>query len=217
LAPYTVANGQAPTTDVQYLPWDRYDPNDLSTTQLQYPAQAVLLDPLVGWEEQYRALIDLFWFGPTSLSMDFVDQMRIFSPGDPASLSIPASGQARYRDPLTGVEYVARNYGTEVINPAIGFQTAKTVGARMLQHANYLAKIAYQVTQPADPLTGELTYDLDNSGNPIVNAEQGAQTAATMLKNYASNIDVVRQLTLFFGSSGPLRSFGPSDVFDGGI
>jgi hypothetical protein len=218
LAPYTVANGQPPATSVQYLPWDRYDPNDLSTTRLQYPPNAVLLDPLVGWEEQYRALLDLFWFGPTSLSMNIVDQMRILSPGDPAALSIPASQQIRYRDPLTGIEYVARTYGTEVVNSNIGFSTEKTIGARMLQHANYLAKIAYQVSQPPDPVTGELTYDLDGQGNPIAGDSPEASTAATMLQNYASNIDVVRQLTLFFGNSGPLLSTaGPSDVFDGGM
>jgi hypothetical protein len=209
LAPFTTPNGQAPTSTVQYLAWDRYDPNDSSTTELQYPPGAVLLDPLVGWEEQYRALVDLFHFGRTSLSMDLIDQMRIFSPGDAASLSIPVGQQVRYRDPLTGIEYVAKNYGTEVVNSAIGFQTAKTVGARMLQHANVLAKAAYQVSTPPDPVTGELTYDTDPQGNVIPNSASGADTAATMLKNYASNIDVVRQLTRFFGY-GPLSSTAAS-------
>ncbi len=209
VAPYTIPGSTSPTTSVatttvQYLPWDKYDPADSATTALQYPPNAVLLDPLVGWEEQYPALIDLFIFGPTSQSQDLVDQMRIFSPGDAAGVSLPADQQVRYRDPLTGIEYVARNYGTEVVNPNIGFQVAKTIGARMLQHANYLARIAYQVTQPADATNGELTYAPDGAGNPIPNAGNAAQTAATMLKNYASNIDVVRQLTLFFGY-GPLN------------
>jgi hypothetical protein len=203
LAPYTIPGAPGAVTLVRYLPWDRYDPKDATTTALAYPPGAVLVDPLVGWEQQYPALIDLFWFGPTSMSMDLVDQMRIFSPGDAVGLSIPANEQVRYRDPLTGIEYVAKNYGTEVVNPNIGFPVAKTIGARMLQHASYLAKIAYQVSQPPDPTTGELTYDLDAQGNPIQNGSSAAQTAATMLKNYASNIDVVRQLTHFFGY-GPL-------------
>ncbi|MDP9002551.1 MAG: hypothetical protein M3O46_20875, partial [Myxococcota bacterium] len=198
-----------PITRVQYLPWDKYDSADPSTTQLVYPPGAVLLDPLVGWEQQYPALIDLFWFGPTSLSMDFVDQMRIFSPGDAASLSITPDQQVRYRDPLTGIEYIGKKYGTEVVNPNVGFPVAKTIGARMLQHANYLAGLAYRSSQPADPITGELTYDTDSAGTPILNSTPMAQTAATMLKNYASNIDVVRQLTLFFGSTGPLRGTTP--------
>ncbi len=207
LAPYAVpaAGGSSanPVTDVQYLPWHLYDPNDASTTQLQYPADAVLLDPLVGWEEQYPSLIDLFIYGPTALNMDLIDQMRIFSPGDAASLSLPADQQVRYRDPLTGIEYVARDYGTEWVNPSLGFPVAKTIGARMLQHANYLAGQAYQVSGSPDPKTGELIYATDASGNVIPSAGQSAQQLATILKSYASNIDVVRQLTYYFGY-GPL-------------
>jgi hypothetical protein len=208
LAPYalpakTSAANLNPQTEVQYLPWDKYDPNDSSTTQLTYPDGAVLLDPLVGWEQQYPALISLFWFGPTNWNMDLIDQMRIFSPGDAASLSIPVAAQVRYADPLTGIEYAAKNYGTEVVNPALGFPVAKSVGARMIQQANYLATIAYQVVGAPDPTTGELTYATDGEGNPIANSGPAAQYAATLLHDYASNIDVVRQLTLFFGY-GPL-------------
>jgi hypothetical protein len=207
-APYampasTTNNTPNPMTQAQYLPWDKYDSTDDSTTNLQYPSGAVLLDPLVGWEEQYPALVFLFWFGPTALNMNLIDQMRIFSPGDAASLSIPTAQQVRYRDPLTGIEYVAKNYGTEWVNPAIGFPVAKSIGARMIQHANYLASLAYQVTQPADPVTGELTYDTDANGNPIPLPAAQAVSAATFLKGYASNIDTVRQLTYYLGY-GPL-------------
>jgi hypothetical protein len=212
LAPYAMPAGVSgtgnPLTQVRYLPWDKYDPTDTSTTELQYPQGAVLLDPLIGWEQQYPALINLFVFGPSSLSMDLVDQMRIFSLGDAATVSLSVDQQIRYRDPLTGIEYVAKNsggpdYGAEWVNSNIGFQVSKTIGARMLQHANYLANLAYQ-TSSVDPVTGELTYDTDGHGNLIPKTGQTAQDAATMLKNYASNIDVVRQLTLFFGY-GPLR------------
>jgi hypothetical protein len=98
---------------------------------------------------------------------------------------------------------VAKNYGTETVNPAIGFEVAKSIGARMLQHANYLAQIAYKLAQPPDPVTGELVYASDANGNAIANATSTANQAATILKAYASNIDTVRQLTLFFGY-GPL-------------
>lgn len=207
VAPYTVpTSGGVGVSQVQYLPWYKYDPKDPSTTQLAYPKGAVLLDPLVGWEQQYPALVNLFVFGPSSLSMDLVDQMRIFSPGDAASLSIPADQLVRYRDPLTGIEYVARNYGTESVNPDIGFATAKTIGARMVQHANYLAKKAYGVASE-DSRTGELTYKTDGQGNPVPNDGQPAQDAATMLRSYAGNLDVVRQLTLLFGY-GPLGHGG---------
>jgi hypothetical protein len=204
--PGSTSGAANPLTQAQYLPWEKYDPTDPTTINLQYPTGAVLLDPLIGWEEQYPALINLFWFGPTSLNMNLIDMLRIFSPGDAASLSIPLDQQVRYRDPLTQIEYVAKNYGTENVNPAIGFQTAQGIGARMIQHANYLASLAYTVVA-TDPVTGELTYDTDASGNSIPLATPDGTTAASFLTGYASNIDIVRQLTLFFGY-GPLGHGG---------
>ncbi len=203
-APYVVpgngGSGSATETDdVQYLPWGTYDANDPATQQLQYPPGAVLLDPLVGWELQYPTILHLFMYGRTSLSLDFVDQLKIMNPGDPGSTALSPTGQVRYRDPLTGIEYMASGYGTEVVNPAIGFQTQKGIGARMLQHANYLASLAYQVTAPPDPATGELTYDRDAQGASIPLTAQAALDAATMLKAYTSNLDITRKLTLFFG------------------
>jgi hypothetical protein len=207
LAPYAIpvatsSSQPNPMTDVQYLPWEQYDPATPATTSLEYPPGAVLLDPLVGWETQYPALINLFWFGPTSLNMDLIDQMRIFSPGDAASLSIPPSELVSYRDPLTGIEYVAKDYGTETVNSAIGFPVAKSIGSRMIQQANYLAQQAYEVVGPPGP-GGELTYATDAQGNAVPLTTLAATNAAAMLKGYASNLDVVRQLTLYFGY-GPL-------------
>jgi predicted phage gp36 major capsid-like protein len=151
---------------------------------------------------QYRALISQFFYGQTSLSMDMIDQLRIFSPGDAASLSLQPSQEVAYRDPATGIEYVAKNYGVESINPAVGFSTAKSVGSRMIQYANSLAQAAYEVAS-TDPTTGELTYVTDAQGNPVAKTETAAQDAATMLKSFTTSVDVVRQLTLFFGY-GPL-------------
>jgi hypothetical protein len=74
----------------------------------------------------------------------------------------------------------------------------------MIQSANPLAQLAYQVVGTPDPVSGELTYAVDAQGNSIANTAQSAQYAATMLTAYASNLDVVRQLTLFFGY-GPIQ------------
>jgi hypothetical protein len=203
VAPYvmpatTTVGNTNPLTDVQYLPWDKYDTSDPTTTTLTYPAGAVLLDPQLGWEEQYWGLIQEFFYGQTTLSMDFIDQLRIFSPGDAASLSIEPSQEVAYRDPATGIEYVAKDYGVESIN---GITTAKSVGSRMIQYANSLAQTAYQVA--STQANGELVYVADANGNSVPNTSQAAQDAATMLKSFTSNIDVVRQLTLFYGY-GPL-------------
>jgi hypothetical protein len=89
-----------------------------------------------------------------------------------------------------------------VVNSAVGFPVAKTIGARMIQYANTLAGVAYQAGAP-DPVTGELAYQTDAQGNALAATGTNAQNAATMLKAFVSNLDVVRQLTLFYGY-GPI-------------
>lgn len=76
--------------------------------------------------------------------------------------------------------------------------TAKSVGSRMIQYANSLAQAAYQVAS-TDPTTGELTYVTDAQGVSVAKSDQVSQDAATLLKSFTTNVEVVRQLTLFFG------------------
>jgi hypothetical protein len=199
------------TARVQYLPWEKFDVTDSTTTQLDYMKDAVILDPLIGWEQQYRMLIDLFIYGGTTLTMDFVDQLRIYSPGGVDTISIAPEQQVRYRDPATGIEYVAKNYGTEVFNSRAGYDSAKSMGARMIQYANRLAASVYRLDpiNPVDHVTGELNYEKDSVGAPICKGapsspeETACIAAGITLKKYSSNLDTVRQLTAIFGY-GPL-------------
>jgi hypothetical protein len=191
--------------EIRYLPWESWDDQDQATISLDYPKDAVVLDPLLGWEQQYRMLIDLFYMGPTTLSMDMVDQLRVFSPGGSDTVSIDPSEQVRYRDPSTGLEYIARNYGLETVNKRLGSKVSRSMGARMIQFANKLASETF-VVDHTDSVTGELAYVKDSMGQPVCKDLTAASTcvaSAAMLKNYAGNLDVVRQLTSFFGY-GPL-------------
>lgn len=210
LGPYVIAPGgtlpKEGLAKVNYFPWEKYDTTSLA---LDYPKDAVVLDPLVGWEEQYPALIDAFRFGATTMTMDFLDQLRIYTIGGPEAVSIDPSEQVRYRDPATGIQYVARSYGTELVNSKLAYKAQKSVGARMLQYANALAKATYKI-KSEDPTTGELTYDKDGSGELICMDSDGCTAAALKLKNFSANLDMVRELTLFFG-------FGPAlSVPEGG-
>jgi hypothetical protein len=142
----------------------------------------------------------LFVFGPTTLTMDMVDQLRIFSPGGGDTVAIAPDEQVRYRDPHSGIEYVARTVGREVVN-AKAAKVEKGMGARMLQYANAIAAATFVVTG-TDP-TGELTYAKDAGGQPVCKDDNTCVSNAAILKNFSANLDIVRQLTLFFGY-GPL-------------
>lgn len=199
-APGQIAKGA--TAHVQYLPWEKYDPNTPGTVNLDYSADAVVINPLVGWNQQYPSLINWFIFGPTTLTMDSVNMMRVFVPGGVDTIDIPLDQQIRFRDPNSGIRYVARTYGTEVVNARIGHRVERAPGAHMIQYANELAAKTYQV-QSTDPQTGEHTFVMQN-GQPVCATDAVTCKANdTQLRGFVSNLDVVRQLTQYMGY-GPL-------------
>ncbi len=169
---------------VMYPAWDKFD----ATNGLQYPPNVTVLDPLVGWEAQYPALFMTWWFGSTNLSSTTMDQMRIWSPGDTGSVDIPVSDTVLFRDPVSGLVYQARDYGTEKVDSAIGYPVQNTMGARMLQYAQTMADQAYNVSGSiADPTTGKTfnTYNTATPKDPII---------AQKLQGYISNLDTARKL-----------------------
>ncbi len=204
--PYVVTTGTGgldknKVARVRYLPWETYDARNPSTQVLDYSADAYVLDPLVGWEQQYRMLMNVFWFGPSTLTMDMVDQARIYTPGGADAVTIDPSEQLRFKDPATGIIYYSRSYGKEMVNAKVGM-VQRSMGARMLEYANQLAATAY-VIQSVDPVTGEPTYKKDGSGQPICVDPLLCQASAQKLTSFVANLDVVRQLTRKYGY-GPL-------------
>ncbi|MEO8878256.1 MAG: hypothetical protein ABI461_21865 [Polyangiaceae bacterium] len=222
-APYVMGASQGnsstvPTASVQYLPWQ-------GRAQLAYPTGATPIDPVIGWEEQFPALIYGFYFGGTTLSQDWIDQMRIYSPGGTDSVTLAPAEQVVYDDPATSIQYIARNYGQEAVT---GKTVMSTSGARMLQYASSLAKATFQPGAPdSDTRLGHMTYVSDGAGGskclpdfvapypqtippttstPFVNLDPGVCAANKQtLRNFSSNIDSVRQLTSYFGY-GPLNN-----------
>jgi hypothetical protein len=168
LGPYvTTAAGASSANNIariQYLPWDKYG----GTAGVAYPAGATVVNPLVGWEEQFPTLINGFYFGGTTLSMDWVQQMRIFSQGGTDTISIAPAEQVHYTDPFTGTQYIARNFGMETVG---GVNTARGSGHRMLQYAKEIAMKSYQYTLDGN---GDPVWKLDTSNRPMCQASISA-------------------------------------------
>ena len=181
---------------VRYLPWEKYDTTDPTTIALDYPKNAVVLDPLIGWEQQYQLMFIVGWFGATNLTNENISQMRIWSPNAKEAVSIPVSDQIRFRDPSSGIVYAAKNFGTETVNSRRAV-VQKTIGARMIQYANELAAQAYNssgsFTDPSDNVTYP-NYDVNNPKD---------FTLAKKLTGFVSNLEVGRSLTNYLGSGIP--------------
>jgi hypothetical protein len=125
--------------------------------------------------------------------------MRVFSPTGGDTVSIPTNQQYVYDDPGSGMQYVARDYGTETVNAKL---VQRTSGARMLAYIGALAKATYvNAADPTDTRTGHTVYTLDGNKQPTcaVDAATCAANAQT-IRNYASNLDSLRQLITTFGN-----------------
>ncbi len=164
LGPYVqVPTGQLGSAQpsVMYLPWDKYD----SSTPLAYPAGATVLDPLVGWEDQFPALFITWWFGSTNLKSDTQNQMKIWSPGDQGTVDTRSrrtftSSATRSPASSTRLAPTAPSKSTRRFR----YQVEKTIGARMLQYAQTLADQAYgssgNRTSMTDGYYGKTVYQL---------------------------------------------------------
>lgn len=185
LGPYVLPNTGGATkgaaTRVFYPAWDK-------TETVEYPTNAVALEPLVGWEQQYPALIFSMYYAPTSLTMDWFDQMRVWVRGGNEGVEV-AGEIIQFTDPESTIVYTARDYGTETIHNRV---VNRASGARMLQFANQLLREAYNV---------------DANGNVIRDANKRPSVKdpvkALALRRFVSNLAVVRQVTDWFGQ-GPL-------------
>jgi hypothetical protein len=130
--------------------------------------------------------------------------MRVWYPESDGALPVPANEQVIFRDPFTGVRYAARSFGTETLAGRI---VQRGPGSRMIQYANSYAKAAFKTIGAADPVTGELTYERDEAGQPKCTfAADSVQCfdARKRMKYFSSNLDTVREISMYIQS--PLSS-----------
>lgn len=185
------AGNNGNVSHVQYLPWEKWDGSGV----LDYPTGATVVAPLVGWEQQFPGLIMAWWFGSTMLTTQWADMIRVWTPDGTDAITVLPKDQVRFRDPVSGLIYAARTFGTETVNSKLA-PTERTIGARMVQYANELAAKAYtsKGTTPADK--DGFTYPDYDVATPKDNV------AAQQLTAFVSNLDVSRLLAKHMGTFG---------------
>ena len=168
---------------VMYPAWEKDAPMD-------YPAGATVLDPLVGFEDQIPTYYRAYIYGSTNLMIDTSNEMRIWSPGDTGNVDIAVSDQIRFRDPVSGLIFAARSFGTEQVNSKMPLSQT-TIGARMLQYAQHLADLAFNVVggNIADPDGSGFSYKNYDTTNPK------DVVIAAKLHGYISNLDQARNFS----------------------
>ncbi len=206
-APYVLPQtaGFATSSDpVQWLPLDRFTQADPGTVSPTYPAGAVRVNPLVGWEQQFPAIMFNYIYASTTMTMDQNNQMRIWYPDSDGNVPVPVDQQVRYSDPISGILYAARSYGRETI---AGRQVQRATGSRMLQYANDFATSAFVILS-TDPVTGVHTYQRAGVANePVCKTFAGVDdqdiacaNAKKRIKLFSSNLDTMREIALYVQS-----------------
>lgn len=193
--------GMTPMTSVKL--WET-DPAKLSAAR---PAGSKLIDPMLGYRIKVPAIILMMLYQPIDSSMDLVNRTRVWVQGSPESIKVPDGEKVFFFDPVDGLEWGAKSFGTETLK---GKVVDNGIGARMLEHANELLMAAYNVeTVVVNATTGQKTvkYGPDHrpqrvGGGVLTAADVKDAAAEKKLRDYVAFLNQVRTALYYLG-------FGP--------
>ncbi len=170
------------------------------------PAGAKLVDPMLGYRQKLPAIVLMMLYQPIDSSMDLINRTRIWVPGSAEAVGVPEGEKVVFFDPVEGVEWNAKSFGTEVL---AGKVVDKGIGARMMEHANELLTAAFDVeTEVVAGTQVKVKYGADH--RPL---KKGTTTAITMadlkdpvagekLRQYVGFLNQVR-VALYYLGFGP--------------
>ncbi len=172
-------------------------------SKITRPSTARIVDPLLGFRVKVPTMILMLLYQPIDSNMELIQRTRISVAGGQEQVNIPVAERAVFFDPVDGVEWNARMFGTEVLAGKI---VDKGIGARMIAHANELLAAAYVVdTEPVPGSTnGQIRVKYTN-GRPSSTAPAGRNAvAAEKLRSYVAFLNQVRAALYYlgFGSCG---------------
>lgn len=171
---------------------------------------SVPLDPQLGFEVQKFVGFWSYVYLPGAQDNDWVDMMRIYVVGPDKDPDYLPKQRVEWRDPETGLRYIAKRYGDETL---LGKTYDKGIGAKMIQWANALTAQAYELdpTQPNDPVTGAANVVVDANGLPklikVTSCEDSARCID--LRAYRGLMDFMRDTAAQLGFPEPaLQVYG---------
>jgi hypothetical protein len=90
-------------------------------------ADARLLFPNIGYRQQLPTVVYTMLFSSLNSDLGTIHRMRIFTEGGPEAVDIARVERTRFRNPETGIMYVARRYGAR---PGARRRGASTAASR---------------------------------------------------------------------------------------
>jgi hypothetical protein len=175
------------------------------------PSEAMIVNPQLGYEVQKFIVFWSYVYQPASETLDWVDMMRVFQLGGDSNPDYLPDQVVEWRDPESGLRYLAKRYGDETI---FGKTYDRGIAAKMIQWANHLTSKAYRLDAdvPFDPVTGMANVLYDEDGQPIVANDPAIPTAAptcndntfcVQLRKYRGLLDYTRSTAAHLGFPEP--------------
>ena len=172
------------------------------------PNNARVLFPNIGYKQQLGMLMFANLFSRAGSDMQLANKMRVWLLGHDSAVEIPEAQQARFYDPASGFTYIARRYGSELVD---GKAVEQGIASRMLNHANELIAASYVVEVDAE---GNTVVDAFGAPVLVLDAEGFAQELPNgrigELARYVGLLDAARQIGKKLGY-GPLTPGGDDD------
>jgi hypothetical protein len=169
------------------------------------PAGSRLLFPNIGYRQQLPTAVYTMLFSSLNSDLRTVHATRIWTEGGAEQVDVPEAERIRFRNPESGIVYVARRYGLDMVD---GKEIDRGIASRMIAHANELLVDTYQVEvddrlRPIYNDDGSVRVVIDRTTRqPVVAHPTDArrQTAAQIrFRNYIGLIDSTRYASRLLG------------------
>lgn len=181
---------------------------EVDPSKITRPATARLVDPMLGFRVKVPTMVLMLLYQPIDSNMELVQRTRLWVTGGQEQVSVPDSEKVTFFDPVDGMEWNSRTFGTESL---FGKVVDKGIGARMIQHANELLVAAYNVDTEA--VVGSTLGQVKpkyvagrpvKGGVAITAADVKDAVAAQKLRTYVAFLNQVRAALYYlgFGSCG---------------
>ena len=193
-----------PALEPQLLPLWTVPSTAQPNAQPLRPSGSQLLFPDIGYRQQLPVVVYSMLFSSLNSNLDTIHRTRIWTEGAPEEVNVPEADRVRFANPETGITYVGRRYGRDVVD---NVTIDRGIASRMIARANELLVDTYAVRRDAtlQPLYGadgsvEVVYDANHQLVPAHPADSQQQTTSvSRFRNYVGLIDATRYASRLLG------------------
>ncbi len=193
-----------PALEPQLLPLWTVPSTAQPNAQPLLPSGSQLLFPDIGYRQQLPVVVYSMLFSSLNSNLDTIHRTRIWTEGAPEEVNVPEADRVRFANPETGITYVGRRYGRDVVD---NVTIDRGIASRMIARANELLVDTYAVRRDAtlQPLYGadgsvEVVYDANHQLVPAHPADSQQQTTSvSRFRNYVGLIDATRYASRLLG------------------